>query len=157
MEALEEKRSVESEKIERMFEKKFQTLQNRYQRALQKVDKEEQDMRQKTTDSLIDTGLAIFGAFFGSKRGAVGRAGRAIKSGKNILKERADLKRAQEQLQLIEQRMDELKSELEERLLKLEERFSIENYEIESFFIKPRKSDIEIETMALYWVWRERR
>ena len=155
MEELEERKSLESEKIERMFEKRFQTLQSRRQRAMQRVEKERQDMQQKSTDSLIDTGLAIFGAIFGSKRGAVSKAGRAIKSGKGILKERADLKRAEEQLLLVEEKIEDLKSELEERLERLDEKYAVENFEIESFFIKPRKSDIKVETMALYWICDE--
>ncbi len=154
MEVLEEKKSVAAEKIENSYAKKLQTLQNRYRRALQKVEKERADMQQKTADSLIDTGLAIFGAFFGGRRGIASKAGRAIRSGKGILKERGDLKRAEEQLAAVEERIEDMKLELEERLEALEEKYSLQNYDIETFFIKPRKSDIEIESLVLYWIWR---
>ena len=154
MEALEEKKSVEADKIERSYAGKLQTLQNRYRRAVQKLEKEKADMQQKTADSIIDTGLALFGAFFGGKRGAVSKAGRAIRSGKSILKERGDVKRAEEQLAAVEEKIEDLKIELEERLDALDEKYALKNYEIETFFIKPRKSDIEIKSMVLYWIWR---
>jgi len=153
-EALEERREAEAQKLEARYEKRLETLRKRYERALQKLEKEEEDVQQKTADSLIDTGLALFGAFFGGRRGAVGKAGRALRSGKRILKERSDVQRAKEQVESVEASIESLRDELQERLDDLDTRYDTERFPIESFFIKPRRSDIRIETMLLYWNWR---
>jgi hypothetical protein len=150
---LEERKSVETEKLQARYAKKLETLHDRYRRALHKVEKEEQDVQQKTTGSLIDAGLAVFGALFGGKRAAASKVGQAIKGGRNILKEKADVQRAQEQLAAVEEKIEAVKRELEEKLDALEEKYSLENYPVETFFIKPRRSDIQVETALLYWRW----
>ena len=155
MEILEEKKSAEAEKLEERYTKKLQTLQSRYQRALQKVEKEKTDVSNATTGSLIDAGMAIFGAFFGSKRSAATKAGRAIKGGSRLLKERADVERAEAQAEEIAEKIEALKEELTEKLDALDEKWSLENFEVETFFIKPRRSDVRIEETALYWQWRK--
>ena len=150
---LEEKRSTESEKLQERYAKKLETLHDRYQRALHRLEKEKQDVQQKTTSSLIDAGLAVFGALFGGKRSAASKVGQAIKGGKSVLKERSDVARAEERLAAVEEKIEALKEELEERLDALEEKYSLENYPVETFFIKPRKSDIQVDTTLLYWRW----
>jgi len=150
---LEELKSREADTLQERYEKKFQTLEKRRLRALQKLQKEQEDVSASATGSAIDAGLAIFGAIFGGKRTAATKVGRAIKGGSRLLKERADVKRAEEQLQHIEESIETLKYELEDKLDRLDEKFSPENYPVEKFFIKPRRSDIEVDKMSLYWRW----
>ena len=153
MEMLEEKRSVEAEKLQERYGKKLQTLEDRRLRALQRVEKEREDVSASTTGSIIDAGLAVFGALFGGKRSAASKVGQAIKGGNRIMKERADVARAEERLAAVEEKIETLKEELEEKLDTLDEKYSIDHYDIETFFIKPRRSDIDVETVALYWKW----
>ena len=150
---LEELKSREADTLLERYEKKFQTLEKKRLRALQKLQKEQEDVSASTTGSVIDAGLAIFGAIFGGKRTAATKVGRAIKGGSRLLKERADVKRAEEQLQSVEESIETLKYELEDKLDRLDEKFSPENYPVEKFFIKPKRSDVEVDKMFLYWRW----
>ncbi|WP_201352854.1 helicase HerA domain-containing protein [Hydrogenimonas urashimensis] len=150
-EILEEKRSAAAEKLQTRYAKKLQTLESRRQRALQRLQKEREDVSSKTTESLIDAGLAIFGSLFGSKRSAASKVGQVLKKGRHVLDEKADVQRAQEALNAIEERIEALKTELEEKLDELDEKFSVEAYPIDTFFIKPRRSDIRLEPALLWW------
>ena len=151
MEELEERKSEEARKLQERYERKLRTLSDRLQRAMQRLQKEQEDVQAQTTGSVVDVGLAIFGALFGSKRSAASKVGQAIKGGKRILKEKADVHRAEERVEAIEAQIEELKEELEEKLDILEERFSLERYEIETFYIKPRRSDICVTEGVLFW------
>ena len=153
MEILEERRSEEAQKLEERYSKKLQRLQERYQRALQKLQKEKEDVSGAATGSIIDAGMALFGAFFGSKRSAASKVGQAIKGGSRILKEKADVERAEALAAAALEKIEAMKTELEEKLDTVDEKYSIQNYTIETFFIKPRRSDIRIETIVLYWKW----
>jgi hypothetical protein len=152
VELLEEKKADESDKLKERYEKKLQTLQERLNRALEKLEKEKEDVSAATTGSLIDAGLAIFGAFFGGRRGSsAAKVGRAIRGGSKVLKEKSDVERAEARVAEIEEKIEALREELETKLDTLEEKYNLSNYPIERFFIKPRRRDIEIETIALVW------
>ncbi len=153
MEILEGKREAESEKLQSRYAKKLETLQSRYRRALERVEKEREDVSQKTTSSVIDAGLAIFGALFGGKRSAASKAAQAIKGGRGVMKEKSDVERAEAAAEEIESKIEDLKNELEEKLDALSEKYDITNYPVETFFVKPRRSDVTVSEAALYWVW----
>ncbi len=153
MEILEERLDAEKEKLQSRYAKKLQTLHERLVRAQQKLAKEQEDVGKATTGSLVDAGLAIFGALFGGKRSAASKLGQAMKGGSRVLKERADVQRAQARIDEIETQIDALKEELEEKLDELEEKYRLERYEIETFFIKPRRTDVDVEMPILYWRW----
>jgi hypothetical protein len=146
-----EKKEEALQKLAKRFKTKSSTLQKRYQRALARVEKEESDVTAKTTDTAISIGMAIFGAIFGSKNSAVSRGSQALRGGKNVIKERADVARAQEALGLVENDIQKLEEEFTLESQQLGARFTPESYPIETFFIKPRKTDITVDRIAILW------
>ena len=142
---LTERKESEIEKLQERYAKKEKTLTTRLLRAKERVDKESSD----STSSLIDTGIAVLGALFGKPTPT--KIGRALSKGKKVLKEREDISRAEERVLEVEADIEALEFELEEKINALNEKYDIENYEIESFSIKPRKIDIEVELCAVVW------
>ncbi len=59
--------------------------------------------------------------------------------------------RAKELVLDLQQERDELSVEIEKDINELAETFSIDNYEVEKFSIKPRRSDIFNIRMMLLW------
>jgi hypothetical protein len=68
-----------------------------------------------------------------------------------VAKERSDVKRAEEKVLALKQELDDLSVEIEERVTELAEKYSIDNYEMETFSIKPRRSDVFDVRMVLLW------
>jgi len=58
---------------------------------------------------------------------------------------------AQQRVDEVQKKIEELGDELEEKIDDLEERYSVDSCEIETFSIKPRRSDIGVEEIALVW------
>jgi len=142
---LNDKKEAEIKKLQTRFEKKEKTLLDRLNRSKARVEKEESD----STSSMIETGIAVLGALFG--RTTPTKIGRAFKKGSNILKERGDLSRAEESMLKIQEDIEALEYEFEDNIDALNEKYSIENCEIETFKIKPRKTDVDVELCAVVW------
>ena len=143
--SLNDKKEEQIEKLKTRYAGKEKTLQNRLDRAKEHIAKESSD----STSSMIEAGIAVIGALFG--RTSPTKIGRAVKKGSKILKERAEMSRAEERLADIQADIETLEYELEDKIDLLNEKFSIDNCEIESFKIKPRKTDIDIEVCAIVW------
>ncbi len=153
-EVLKEKYENELEKLKKKFEKKEERLRKKLQRALNKLEKEEADVSAKTTDTILSFGMTLLDAFFGRKtikKSTAAKAAGSLRSAGRVLKEKEDVKRAQEEVNEIREELNELKYALEDEIEKLSEKFDPENYTVEEFFIKPRRSDIFDTDLFLCW------
>jgi len=142
---LSDKKESEIEKLQVRYGKKEKVLANRLSRAKERVEKESSD----STSSMIDAGIAVIGALFG--RSTPTKIGRAFKKGSNILKEHGDMSRAEEHVSKINADIEALEYELEDKIDDLNDKFNIDNCEIGTFTIKPRRTDIDIVNCALVW------
>lgn len=148
------KQDEASEKLRTKFEKKKITLDKRYQRAIEKLEKEEADVSSRTTDTVLAFGMTILDAFLGRsavKRSTASRAGSTIRNARKIYSEKDDVAVAERKVLEVEEDIEALAEELESEIEKISEDFKIENYEIEEFYIKPRRSDIYNVEMFLLW------
>ncbi|MCW8821906.1 MAG: DUF87 domain-containing protein [Sulfurovum sp.] len=142
---LNDKKELEIEKLQTRYGKKEKTLISRLSRAKERVEKEASD----STGSMIEAGIAVIGALFGRKSPT--SIGRAVSKGSKILKERGEMSRAEERMVTIEEEIEALEYELEDKIDALNEKYSVDNCEIETFSIKPRKTDIDVEICAVVW------
>jgi DNA-binding ferritin-like protein len=142
---LNESKEEDIVKLQERYAKKEKTLTTRLARAKERVDKESSD----STASMIETGIAVLGALFG--KASPTKISRALRKGNKVLKERGDMSRAEERMAEIEDDIETLEYELEDKIDVLSQKYNIENHEIESFSIKPRKTDIDVELCAVVW------
>jgi uncharacterized protein YbcI len=148
---LKDKKEAEIEKTEKKFKTKFERLQDKLQRLEIKLEKEKSDVSSKTTDTLLDIGMGILGALFGRKSSAVTKGASALKKGGRIVKEKRDVEAVEMQIEEVKEDIKNLKEELEREIEKIEEKYDSGNYEIETVSIKPRRSDVSVEDIALLW------
>ena len=142
---LQEKKEEEIEKLKTRYASKEKVLQDRLIRARERVAKESAD----STSSMIEMGISVLGALFG--KASPTKIGRAVSKGGRILKERGEMSRAEERVVKVQDDIDALYEELEEKIDSLNEKYDIGQCEVESFRIKPRKTDIEVERCAVVW------
>ena len=146
-ERLDELKEAEIEKLQERYGAKEARLQDQLKRAQDRVDKEKADQ----TSSLISVGASILGALFGGRGPSASKIGTAINRSGRVLKERGDLSRAEERVEAVREKLEELADELEEKIDAIDAKYSLENYPIESFALRPKKSDIHIQEIALVW------
>ena len=134
-------KEIAIEKLQQQFARKEKTFTRRLDTALEKLEKEQADK----TGSFLKIGITILGALFGKSTASIGTAGT------RILKERGDVSRQEDRIQRIEDDIQELEEELEDRIDSLVEKFDIDSVDIEEFAIKPRRTDIQIQNIAIIW------
>ena len=139
--ALNDKKEQAIETLQERYGKKEKVLMDRLLRYQQSVEKEQAD----STSSYMNVGITLLGALFGKSRASVGRAG------SRVLKERGDINRAKERLQKVEDDLRALGDEVEDKINDLMDEFDVENVVIDDFQIKPRRSDIQINDIAVVW------
>ena len=139
--ALNDKKERAIETLQERYAKKEKVLTDRLMRYQLSVEKEQAD----STSSYMNVGITLLGALFGKSRASVGRAG------SRVLKERGDINRAKERVQKVEDDLRALGDELEDKINDLYDEYDVENVVIDDFQIKPRRSDIRVNDMAVVW------
>jgi len=138
---LNDKKEDAIEVLQERYGKKEKVLMDRLVRYQLSVDKEKAD----TTSSFMNVGITVLGALFGKSRASIGRAG------SRVLKERGDVGRAKERVGKVEDDLRDLEEELEDKINDLVDDYDVDNVDIEDFQIKPRKTDIQINDIAVVW------
>ncbi|MGW8194117.1 MAG: hypothetical protein ACWGOX_07620, partial [Desulforhopalus sp.] len=151
---LRERKEEAIDKLRATLQTRQDRLDEKLTRALDKLEKEKIDVRTRTTDSLISFGAAVAGALFGRKTlsaANIGKAATGIRSAGRLAKEKSDVQRAERDVLEVQEDLDDLAAEIEEKVAELADSFSPDNYEIETFAIKPRRVDIYDVQLLLIW------
>jgi hypothetical protein len=151
---LRELKDSEVDKLEEKYAVKQRQLEQKIARSAEKVEKEKADVTAKTTDTVLSFGAALLGAFFGRKAASVtniSRASTGIKNVGRLAREKNQVKRAKENLLTLEGEVEALAAEIEEKISEIAEKYEIDNFEVETFSLKPRRSDVF--DLDLYILW----
>lgn len=153
-----ERRDLEVEKLRKRFTSKLATLQGRLQRAEQRVDREEAQYKQRSWESALSIGATVLGAVFGRKLGSrtnVGRTTTSMRSVGRAASEQGDIGRAKENVETLQGQLEELEEKFQTDAGKIEDKLQVENLEFAELRVPPRKSDIQVEQVALVWTpWK---
>ena len=152
-EAAREARDEAVDKLRARYEKKIATMEDRVRRAEQKVEREGEQARQQKMQTWISAGSAVLTAIFG--RSSMGRASSAARSATRTFKEGRDVDRAEENLVVQRERLEELEAELEAEVAELEDRFDPLREELETVELSPRRTDVRVDDVRLLWAPRD--
>lgn len=81
----------------------------------------------------------------------INKAATGIRNVGRVSKEKSDVRRAEQAVLDAQAALEELAVEIEERVIAFGEDYEPGNYELETFSIKPRRSDIFDLRLALIW------
>lgn len=153
--ALREDRDLEIEKMKSKFASKLSTMKDRIRRAEERVDREKSQMNQQGIYTAISFGSSILGAMFGRKIASatnVSKAATTMRSASRVAREKGDVSRAQENLEEQREKLATMEEEFEAQIDTLEAPVKTEELPIEEYLVRPRKSDITIQTVSLAWL-----
>ncbi|QKF73029.1 YjgR domain-containing protein [Aliarcobacter faecis] len=150
---LNEKVDLELEKIKAKYQKENDSLDLKLSKLYERLDKEKREANASTTDTILNIGTSILGAFFG--KGTVssnlGKVASGAKGANKILKERGDVKVVENEIAFLIEQKNSLQTTLENEVSKIKEQNSISNLQIEEIFINPKRSDIFNVKLELLW------
>lgn len=146
-----ELRDAQAEKLRQKYAPKLQTLNDRLFRAQQKIEVEKQQASQQKMQSMLTIGTSLLGAFLGRKAVSasnVGRIGTAARSMSKIGKESADVGRAEDSAELIQQQIKDLEAQFQSEVDALPDGGA---GPLETISVKAKKTGINVQLTALAW------
>jgi hypothetical protein len=152
IELLREKKDEEVDKLKEKIGKKEERFQKKYNRLLEKLEKEETDIKTATTDSVLSLGASVLGVFLGrTKIGNLGSGATSLRRANRIFKEKKDVSLVKNQIEELTKEIKEIEWELSEKIEDISEKFDIDNYEIETLSLQPKKTNISNIYVSLLW------
>jgi hypothetical protein len=152
--AVSEQRDLEVEKLRKKYAPKLKTLEERIRKAEQAVQVQKNQVTQQTWSTVASIGSTVLGALFGRKLASatsVNRAATSMRSAGKIAQERSDVARAEETVETLQEQLVALEEEFIRETEQLRAQFTEDTLELKESPIKPRKSDLTVEQVALVW------
>jgi hypothetical protein len=153
--AMRERRDEEVEKLRKKYAPRLAMLEDRIRRAGERLDREKSQVGQQTMQTAISVGATVLGALLGRKlvsTSNVGRATTAMRGAGRIGKEKEDVARAAEGVDLARKQLEELQAEFEQESARIQGELDPALARTEKVMLRPRKGDITVNAVALLWV-----
>jgi hypothetical protein len=157
--AAREKRDAAVVELRKKWQAKIVQLSDQIRRAEERREREKNQLNQQRMQTAVNIGSTILGALLGRKAisaTSVGRAGSAARSASRWGSESQDVARAEESLEVLQQRLEDTKREVDAEVARLEGTLDPTTIALHSVDVPARKSDIAVGEVALVWTpWRK--
>ena len=157
--AAREQRDAAVADLKRKYAPKLATVEEQLRRGAERIERERSQLSQQKMQSAFSIGASVLGALLGRRTlsaSNVNRAATAARSAARIGRESGDVNRANESLEVIQQRQRDLQQQFDTDAAALETRFDASAVALRTVQVSPRKSDIAVGEIALVWVpWRK--
>jgi hypothetical protein len=153
--SLREERDAEIEKLKTKYATKLTTLDGQILRAQQKVEREKSEANQSAFNTVLSTGAAVFGALLGRTMASATNISKADSDELYAIKairDRGDISQANESVEALAERKNNLIAEMETEIQKIEEATKPDALVLESIELKPKKTDMTIDRVCLAWL-----
>ncbi len=153
-EAASQQRDADIAALRVKYASKMQTLDDRINRAQERIDAESAQAKKSDMEVAINVGATMFGALMGRRMGS-GTLGRVTSTARGVTKaakEREDVARATETLSVLDQKLAELTDAFESEANAIAVAYSKAADELTVQAVTPKKSNIDIQVMGIGWV-----
>jgi hypothetical protein len=138
-------------KVKEKYAAKIAALTEKVRRGQEKLNQKQQKVGMTRWETWISFGAMVLGAIFGRKitKGTITGAGTSLKRVGKVTKDSQDVQTAEEELLKYQEDLKDLHAQLEDECVRIQA--SSNDVTIEKIVLRPRKSDIDIEKIALAW------
>lgn len=143
-----EKRDEAVEMMRDKYASRIRTKTGQLERAKLAVDKEEAE----ASASTWQVGASVLGGLLGGLLGGRKSRRNHLSGATRAMKQRGDVRRAEEKVRLIADDLAELEAELAGEIRELEEKYDAWTTELEPEVVKPYKKDIDVRVVGLVWL-----
>ncbi len=134
--------------------KKVSTLETRLRTAQGQLAKEKSESSSAAMQAGVSVLGGILGAVFGRKAGlgSITRGTSSIGKATGAYKQHQDVANAEAKVEGVQSEIEAIQAELEAGIAKLTESFDVAALPLETESIKPTKSDVKVQSIALLWL-----
>jgi hypothetical protein len=153
--AFREQRDEATEALRQKYAARLASAQEKVRRAQEAVDRENAQAKSVGMQTAISVGATILGAFLGNRgftsRTNIGHAASSAKSVARTMQQAKDVGRAKEELATFEQQLQDLQVQFSTETAELQAKIDPQNEAFENVTVRPKKTDISIQVVALLW------
>ncbi|MER2599339.1 MAG: DUF87 domain-containing protein [Caldilineales bacterium] len=145
-----EQRDAEVDKLRAKYEKQVETLETRLRRAQIELEKDEAAYSARKQQEMLSAGGSLLSLFGGRKRVTTALSSA---SQKRQMTERAkrEIQQSQDTISTLSSDIGQLRAELDEQSRTITDQWNTAITNIEQSPVRPRKSDVGIQQMAVAW------
>ncbi len=149
-----EARDAAIDKLRDAAAKKVTALENRLQTAEGQLARQKAESSSATVQAGVSVLGGILGALFGRKAGlgSISRGTSAIGKATGAYKQHQDVANADAKVSGVAAEIEAAQAELEAGIAKITESYEPASLSLETESIKPAKSDVKVQTVALLWL-----
>ena len=145
--------------LRQRWQAKLLQLQDQIRRAEERREREQGQLTQQRMQTAVSIGSSILGALLGRKAISatnIGRIGTAARSATRMGHESQDVARAEESIEVLQQRLADTKREVDAEVARLESTLDASTVALRPVEVAARKSDLAVGEVALVWApWRK--
>jgi hypothetical protein len=157
--AAREKRDAAVAELRTKWQPKLLQLQDQVRRAEDKREREKSQLNQQRMQTAVSIGTSILGALLGRKAISatnISRVGTAARSASRWGHESQDVTRAEESIEVLQQRLEDAKHAVDAEIANLETTLDASSISLRAVEVPARKADIAVGEVALVWTpWRK--
>jgi hypothetical protein len=146
-----ENRDEEVEKLRKKYQRKLDQLQTRLGREERELSEDQAQYEARKREELLSAGETVVGMLgvFGRRR----TTGLSRAATKRRLTEqaRADIEESEAEIDRLQQEIEDMRRMMQEEAEAIGERWTATVDQVETYGIKPRRQDVEVELVALAW------
>ncbi|HEY7696165.1 MAG TPA: DUF87 domain-containing protein [Nitrososphaeraceae archaeon] len=140
-----EDRDESADILRKKYAPRLAAIEEKIRRAKQKMNIENDQVKQQNIQTAISIGTSLLGAFMGRKR--TSNLARGIS---RSMKEKKDAQYAKESLESLNQQLLNIQSEFDSEVSSLNTKLNQQD-DLETILFKPNKNDISIKLLSLVW------
>ena len=145
-----EHRDKSQEKVREAAGKKVKTIESRIRTAEASLAKEQAE----ASSAKMNAGISVLGglmkAIFGRKIGRAATSGTVTKA-TSAYKQHRDVANAEAKIDNLEEEIEEILATMERELSDVAQSFDPASLKLEKETLKPRRTDVQVERVALVW------
>jgi hypothetical protein len=147
-----ESRDAEVEKLRKKYEQKLDRLETRLAREQRELDEDQAEHEARKREELISAGETVVGLLgIGRRRRSTTGLSRAARKRRLTATAKADIAESEAEIARLEEDIEEMRQSLEEEAKAITDKWAATLDEIETYPVKPRRSDVKVELVALGW------
>lgn len=155
-----EHRDELAEALRKKYAPKIAALQERLRKAEAAREKQEEQAKKAKLDTALSVGATLLSAFTGRKvlsQSNISKARSAMRGVTKSADESQDVKRAEETVEAVKAQLAALQAEFEAEMAALQEKIDPLTEPLETFSLKPKKTDIQVQLVTLAWLpfWQD--
>lgn len=153
--AAEDQRDEEVEKLKDRYQTKLDRIEDKLRRERRELSDAESELSARKRDEVLSAAESVLGLFGRRRLGST--LSRASSKRRMTTRAGQEIEESEEQIKTFEKDLEELQKELQAEVQDIHDRWAGVAEQVEEFYVRPRRADVQIGFVALGWRpdWRK--